>query len=98
MSDPLIGGNSAQVLRSFVERIERLDEEKRGITQDIGDIYREAKGAGFEPKVMRIIVRDRRMKAAEREEREALLEAYRAALGDYVGTPLGGAAMERAGA
>ncbi|MCW5615850.1 MAG: DUF2312 domain-containing protein [Rhodocyclaceae bacterium] len=92
------GSNSGAVLRSFIERIERLEEEKRGLTQDIGDIYREAKGNGFDPKIMREIVRERRMKSADREEREALLEVYRAALGDYVDTPLGGAAMQRAGA
>lgn len=98
MTEPAVGGNSAEVLRSYIERIERLENEKRALVGDIAEIYKEAKGAGFEPKIMREIVRERRMNAADREEREALLETYRAALGLYADTPLGGAAMQRAGA
>lgn len=91
-----IGGNSGEVLRSYIERIERLEEEKKALAVDIRELYAEAKGNGFEPKIMRIIVRDRRMKAADRAERDALLDTYRAALGDYVSTPLGAATMRAA--
>lgn len=96
MAEPDSGSNSAAVLRSYIERVERLEEEKRALVADIAEIYKEAKGNGFEPKIMRIIVRDRRMKAADRAERDALLDTYRAALGDYVSTPLGDAAMRAA--
>lgn len=87
---------SNAALSSFVERIERLEEDKRAIAGDIREIYAQAKSAGFEPKIMREVVRERRMKAADRAEREALLDLYRHALGMLADTPLGAAAMERA--
>ena len=68
-------------LRAFIERIERMEEEKKAIADDIRDIYAEAKGNGFDVKVLRQIVRIRKQDASERMEQEALLELYMAALG-----------------
>ena len=84
------------MLQSIVERIERLEEEKKTISDDIRDVYAEAKGNGFDVKVLRTIVRMRKQDAKERAEQEAILETYMAALGMLVGTPLGDAAIERA--
>ena len=85
-----------QRLLSIVERVERLEEEKRGLAADIKDIYAEAKSAGYTPAIIRLLVKERRMDEAERQEREALLETYRAALGGIADLPLGVAAMEAA--
>ncbi|MCL4169051.1 UNVERIFIED_CONTAM: hypothetical protein GTU68_009373 [Idotea baltica] len=68
-------------LQSIVERVERLEEEKKGIADDIKDIYAEAKANGFETKAIRQIVRDRKLEKTERDEFEAILDTYRAALG-----------------
>ena len=68
-------------LRAFIERIERMEEEKRAIADDIKEIYSEAKGNGFDTKVLRQVVRIRKQDHAERLEQEALLELYMAALG-----------------
>ena len=68
-------------IRAFIERIERMEEEKKAIADDIRDIYAEAKGNGFDVKVLRQIVRIRKQDHAERMEQEALLELYMAALG-----------------
>lgn len=68
-------------LRAFIERIERMEEEKKAISDDIKEIYAEAKGNGFDIKVLRQIVRIRKQDHAERMEQEALLELYMAALG-----------------
>ncbi len=68
-------------LRAFIERIERMEEEKQAIADDIKEIYAEAKGNGFDTKVLRQIVRIRKQDASERMEQEALLELYMAALG-----------------
>lgn len=92
-----IGNNAAERLRSLVERIERLEEERRGLGSDIKDIYTEAKSAGFDPAVLKTIVRDRRKDAAEVAEREALMDIYKRALGMIADLPLGRAAIERAG-
>ena len=75
------GGIAAERLRSFLERIERLEEEKAGLTADIREVYAEAKGSGFDTKVMRQIVRLRKMDSADRQEQEALLDVYRRAIG-----------------
>ena len=75
------GGIAADRLRSFIERIERLEEEKAGLTADIREVYAEAKGTGFDSKVMRQIVRLRKMDSSDRQEQEALLEVYRRAIG-----------------
>ena len=72
---------SAEQLRQFIERIERLEEEKSGLQDDIKDTYAEAKSTGFDAKTMRTIVRLRRMEKHHRDEADALLETYRAALG-----------------
>ncbi|WP_421758829.1 DUF2312 domain-containing protein [Devosia sp.] len=68
-------------LRAFIERIERLEEEKQAIAGDIKEVYAEAKGNGFDTKVLRTIVRIRKQDHAERMEQEALLELYMSALG-----------------
>jgi uncharacterized protein (UPF0335 family) len=68
-------------IRAFIERIERMEEEKAAISDDIKEIYAEAKGNGFDTKVLRQIIRIRKQDAAERMEQEALLELYMAALG-----------------
>jgi uncharacterized protein (UPF0335 family) len=78
MSD---GNVAADQLRLFIERIERLEEEKKGIADDIKDVYLESKGQGYDPKTMRTIVRLRKMEKDARDEAEALLETYKAALG-----------------
>ena len=75
------GNVSAERLRLFLERIERLEEEKKGISDDIKDVYGEAKSNGYDTKTMRAIVRLRKMEAHARQEAEALLETYKAALG-----------------
>jgi uncharacterized protein (UPF0335 family) len=72
---------SAEQLRLFIERVERLEEEKKGMQDDIRDVYNEAKSQGYEPKIMRQIVRLRRMEKHARDEAEALLDTYKAALG-----------------
>jgi uncharacterized protein (UPF0335 family) len=71
---------SAEQLRLFIERIERMEEEKKGIADDIKDTYAEAKSNGFDVKTMRTIVRLRKMGSDARAEAEALLDTYRAAL------------------
>ena len=72
---------SAEQLRLFIERIERLEEEKRGISDDIKDVYGEAKSTGFDAKIMRQIVRLRKMERHQLQEQDALLDTYRNALG-----------------
>ena len=72
---------SAEQLRLFIERIERLEEEKKGIADDIKDVYAEAKSTGFDVKTMRSIVRLRKMEKHHRDEAEMLLETYKQALG-----------------
>jgi uncharacterized protein (UPF0335 family) len=68
-------------LRAFVERIERMEEEKRAIAEDIKEIYSEAKGNGFDTKVLRQVIRIRKQDHSERMEQEAILDLYMAALG-----------------
>lgn len=74
------GNVAAAQLRLFIERIERLTEEERAISQDKADVYAEAKANGYDTKTMRAIVKLRRMDAFARQEADALLETYRAAL------------------
>lgn len=76
-----VGGIAGKRLKSFLDRIERLEEEKKGITDDIKDIYAEAKGVGFDPKIMRKIIRLQKMETEKRREEEELLELYKTALG-----------------
>lgn len=68
-------------LRAFVERIEKLDEEKKAIADDTKDVYAEAKGSGFDVKALRRLIQLRKMDSDERKESEAILETYMAALG-----------------
>jgi uncharacterized protein (UPF0335 family) len=75
------GGVAVDRLRSIVERIERLEEERKALGNDIKDIYAEAKSAGFDPKVLRQLIRIRKQEAAEVEEQETMLDIYRRALG-----------------
>ncbi|MEM6539078.1 MAG: DUF2312 domain-containing protein [Pseudomonadota bacterium] len=76
------GGVAADRLRSFIERVERLEEDKQAIMGDMKEVYAEAKGEGYDTKIMRQIVRIRKMDRAERQEQEAILELYLSALGE----------------
>ena len=82
-----VGGIGGERLRSFVERIENLEDEKAALTADIREVYAEARAVGFDPKIMRQIVRLRKMESSDRQEQEALLDTYKAALG--MGPPVG---------
>ena len=75
------GGVAAGQLKSFVERIERLEEEKKALADDIRDVFAEAKGQGFDTKIMRQVIRLRKKDTNERQEEEALLDLYMHALG-----------------
>ena len=79
--DTKAGGIAADRLRSIIERVERLEEERKALASDIKDIYSEAKSAGFDVKVIRQIIRIRKQEPAEVEEQESLLDIYRRALG-----------------
>jgi uncharacterized protein (UPF0335 family) len=79
--DAEVGGIAADRLRSIVERVERLEEERRGLADNIKDIFAEAKSAGFDVKVVRQIISIRKKEPAEVEEQETLLDLYRRALG-----------------
>ncbi len=68
-------------LRLLIERIERLEEEKKGLGDDIKDVYAEAKAVGYDPKVMRVVVRLRKMRPDDRREMEAIVDTYKNALG-----------------
>lgn len=72
---------SDQQLRLFIERIERMEEEKKGVADDIRDTYSEAKSQGYDPKIMRQIVRLRKLPVNDRKEMEAILDVYKSALG-----------------
>ena len=74
-------GAGADQLTQFIERIERLEEEKRALMADIRDVYSEAKGTGFDPKIMRQLVKMRAMDRELLQEQDELLETYRAAVG-----------------
>ena len=79
--------HSAEQLRLFVERIERLEEEKKAIADDIRLVYGELKSEGFDPKIVRMIIRLRAMDSSDRQEQEQLLDTYKAALGLAPGKP-----------
>jgi uncharacterized protein (UPF0335 family) len=78
---PDVGGVAGEQLKSFIERIERLEEEKRALSGDIKDVYAEAKGNGFDTAIMRQIIRIRRMDQDDVDEQETLLDIYKRALG-----------------
>lgn len=74
-------GFAKEHLRSFVDRIERLEEERSALTADIREVYSEAKGTGFDTKAMRAVVRLRKLDTADRQEQEAILDLYLSAMG-----------------
>lgn len=76
-----IQGVSGERLRQYIERIERLEEEKAGIADDVKDVYAEAKSAGFDSKIMRMIVRIRKMPGEKHREEEELFDLYKSAIG-----------------
>ena len=76
-----VGGIAGDRLKSFVERIERLEEERKALSNDIKEVYAEAKGTGFDVKIMRQVIRLRRMDKDDLDEQETLLDVYRRALG-----------------
>lgn len=76
-----VGGVDCVRLRSLIERVERLEEERKDIASDIRDIFAEAKSVGFDVKTMRAVLKLRKMNAADRQEQEYMLETYRRALG-----------------
>jgi len=75
-----VGGVAGERLRSFIERIERLEDEKQALAADIREVYSEAKGAGFDVKVMRQLIRLRKMDNDDRTQMEAVLDVYERAL------------------
>lgn len=79
--DAATGGIAADRLRSIIERVERLEEERKALAGDIKDIFSEAKSAGFDVKIIRQIIKMRKQQPAEIEEQETLLDIYRRALG-----------------
>ena len=90
-----IGHNvAAERLMSIVERIEKLEEERKALQADIKDIYTEAKSAGYDAKVLRMVIAARKKDQDELSEQQALLETYMRALGMLADTPLGQAALE----
>ncbi len=92
--------NTDQRLRSVVDRIVRLEEERAGLGNDIKEIYAEAKSAGYDVPALRIVVKRAREDAEKRQKRETaeqIAESMLAALGEYAETPLGQAAIERVG-
>src|SRR5271166_4335394 len=78
---PDVGGIAGEQLKSFIERIERLEDEKRALGEDIKEVYAEAKGTGFEPKIMRQLIKIRKMDKDEHDEQESLLDLYKRAIG-----------------
>ncbi len=80
-TEPAKIDTTSERLKSFIERIERLLDEKKGISDDIKEVFSEAKGHGFEPAIMKQVIKIRAMPASERQEYEAVLETYLAALG-----------------
>lgn len=78
---PVTGGVESTKLRSYIERVERLEEEKQGLASDVRDVYAEAKSNGFDTKTMRTIVKLRKMKSNDRAEAEYMLDLYKRALG-----------------
>jgi len=76
-----VGGIAVERLRSFIERIERLEEEKAALAADVREVYGEAKSTGFDVKIMRQVIRLRKMDRDDRQEQEHLLDLYKQALG-----------------
>jgi uncharacterized protein (UPF0335 family) len=76
-----VGGIAGEQLRTFIERIERLEDEKKDVQEQIKEVFSEAKGVGFDTRIMRQLLRLRRLRDADRSEQEELLEVYKAAIG-----------------
>jgi uncharacterized protein (UPF0335 family) len=76
-----VGGIAGDQLRSYIERIERLEEEKAALAADVKEIFSEAKGTGFDVKIMRQIIRLRKLDREDRQEQEELLQLYQHAIG-----------------
>ncbi len=100
---PAIGHNSLSTadrdkLKSLVDRIEAIEQERADLAEDIRSLYAEAKSAGFDAAALRQIIRLRKQDKSERDARQAIVDEYRAALGMLADTPLGQAAIARAGA
>jgi uncharacterized protein (UPF0335 family) len=76
-----VGGIAGEQLRAFIERIERLEEEKKDVQEQIKEVFSEAKGVGFDIRIMRQLLRLRRLRDTDRSEQEELLEIYKAAIG-----------------
>ncbi len=89
-------GIAGDQLKAFVERIERLTEEKAAIAEDIKEVFAEAKGTGFDPAVMRALIKERKANKDDLDEFNTVLELYRDALGQLASTPLGEAAVRAA--
>ena len=77
----ILGGNTQSQLRSIVARVERLNEDADAIKADIREVYLEAKGNGFDTSIIRAVIRERKMDRAKRDEKQALIDLYMAALG-----------------
>lgn len=98
-NEPVVSSSeevNAKHLRAFLERIERLEEEKKALADDIRDVYAEAKGNGFDVKIIRKIVALRKQDADKRREEQEILDLYLGALGMLSDLPLGQAALKRA--
>jgi uncharacterized protein (UPF0335 family) len=91
---PDVGGIAGERLKSFIERVERLEEEKRALTEDIKEVYAEAKGAGFDVKIIRQSGKIRKMDQDDLDEQETLLDVYKRALGMIPDLPSEAAAAE----
>ena len=78
---PDVGGVAGEQLKSFIERIERLEEEKRALAEDIKEVYAEAKGTGFDTKIMRQLIKLRKLDKDDLDEQETLLDVYKRAIG-----------------
>jgi uncharacterized protein (UPF0335 family) len=89
------GEVSSKRLKSIIQRIEKLEEDKAAIAEDIKEVYAEAKGTGFDVKIIRAIIRDRKMDIEKVRERDELIDLYKSALGMLLDTPLGNAAMSK---
>ncbi len=76
-----VGGIESDALKSYIERVERLEEEKKEIAEQVSDVFKEAKGNGFDIKIMKEMIKLRKMDAADRSEQEELIELYKHALG-----------------
>jgi uncharacterized protein (UPF0335 family) len=89
---PDVAGIAGERLKSFIERIERLEEEKKALAEDIKEVFAEAKGSGFDTRIMRQIIRLRRMDKDDLDEQETLLDVYKRALGMIPDLPAAAAA------